>query len=110
MLKKNFLILGTMTLLLSSTLFGNEISPCPTCFVNLSGLKPSVDVEVKIETLEESVEKEIFNDSENLVIVDLLEGINNILFEEDPLPVTEFYCEYNTVLVYEIDSEVFSCV
>lgn len=114
MLKKNFLILGTMSLLLSSTLFANEIVPCEHCFADLSSLTiPVKAVEevpfVEVELVNLIVDSDELS-SDNEIVIELMEEIDNVLTEKSNLPVAEFFCENNKIALYESDSEVFTCV
>lgn len=120
MLKKNFLILGTMSLLLTSTLLGNEIAPCEHCFADLSSLSTSVKVveeekhftAVKLVDLSSVDSEVVLSESadENEIIIELMEEIDNVLAENSDLPVAKFFCENNKIALYEGDSELFTCV
>lgn len=118
-MKKNFLIIGTMSLLLSSTLFGNEATFCEHCSVDLSSLSTAVKtVEEKPFTAVQlvnfsSVDSDVVlseSSDENEIIIELMEEIDNVLTENSDLPVAKFFCENNKIALYEGDSELFTCV
>ena len=121
MLKKNFLILGTMSLLLTSPLLGDETAPCEHCFANLSSLTTPVKaVEeekhftavqlVNFSKVDTDVALSEPSDDNNEIIIELMEEIDNVLTENSDLPVAKFFCENNKIALYEGDSELFTCV
>ena len=129
MLMKDFLTLGTLSLLLSSTLLGGEVEPCPDCFAtfsssvvkvettstttppcpdcvaNLSNLKPLQEV-TPVRQEEASIVSVIAPVDNAALMITFSEGLE----EETTLPVAQFYCDQNKIPVYENDSELFTCM
>ncbi len=107
MIKKNFLTLGTLSLLLSSTLLGGEVEPCPDCFAT-SFSSPASKVETTSTTTQEvsiaSVAKPVDNDKELMIT------FSEVDEDENALPLARLYCDQNKIPVYENDSEFFSCI
>ena len=124
MLKKNFLTLGMMSLLLSSTLFGNGMSQfsvkvkkeekkvaCPHCFASLPAQETSAEAQ---EVLEEVVVPEtvveIASYPEEIEILSLVQTVLSETEAEKSLPISTHFCGNNEVPVYEEGSEVFTCM
>ena len=139
MLKKNFLTLGMMSLLLSSTLFGNGMSHCTgkVCYMDLKSLKqPSVKVKQESqkvayphgfatlptqETSEEAQEVleeivvpepvvEVASYPEEVEILPLVQTVLSETESEKSLPISTHFCANNKIPVYEEGSEVFTCM
>ncbi len=108
MLKKNFLTLGMMSLLLSSTLFGNEKVACSHCFASLPTQETSVEVVEEVVVPKTVVE--VASYPEEIEILPLVQTVLNETEAEKSLPISTHFCGNNEVPVYEEGSEVFTCM
>lgn len=121
MLKKNFLTLGMMSLLLSSTLFGNGMSQfsvkvkkeekkvaCPHCFASLPAQETSVEVVEEVVVPKTVVE--VASYPEEIEILSLVQTVLSETEAEKSLPISTHFCGNNEVPVYEEGSEVFTCM
>lgn len=129
MLKKKLLIISTMSMLVTTTVFGAGTLNCVggACFVPLIKKVEFKDTELKV-TLEDKVSSDLFDevlqnriDKTFEVVVDgkrfsrfpdevYREKIEDKILQKSELRNSEYYCDNDKKAIYHNQSELYECV
>ena len=140
MLNNKFLMLGTMSVLLTTTVFGagtEEKCVGGVCYVNLNNLNPSRTIELKKQKIEEHfeineidtlipiilngelisvfpsytmVDAKTFPLEDEIIILQNIQTVENTILGEVNLPTTEYFCDNDKLPMYEKDTDIYVCV